>query len=132
MRPFSIDDIQFQYMIIIIRKVSSTTNRREIMSISTLTDEQAKQMLDEGQKKLSALNSRRERAQARIDMAKEELVRLQQKAQEEYGTSDLQELSAKVQAWRQENSEAVRKFTTDLDEYERSISDAERALGIAG
>lgn len=102
------------------------------MSISTLTDEQAKQMLDEGQKKLSALNSRRERAQARIDMAKEELVRLQQKAQEEYGTSDLQELSAKVQAWRQENSEAVRKFTTDLDEYERSISDAERALGIAG
>jgi len=77
---------------------------------------------------LEDLNTRRNRLQGRLELARQQYDAAVKEAQAGYGTADLDELRRTLVQWETENTAAVAAFATGLEEYERYLVRIETAL----
>lgn len=87
------------------------------------------QGIEELTERYQRLNKRRIEADTNLRNAKERLGELKEKAREEFGTDDLEQLKQELDALRRENEEKRSQYQTSLDEIEGELKKVEREHG---
>ena len=88
-----------------------------------MSEQELTARLEKGRTQLRDLESRRARADADLDNAKREENRLRQQAEQEFGTSDLDQLRAKYREMEQANEVAVQEFEQQLAEISTKLQE---------
>jgi hypothetical protein len=73
------------------------------------------------------LNERRIQVQERLDTARRRLKELQEQAAHDYGTADVGELQAKLEAMKAENLRKRAEYQASLDSIEADLARVENA-----
>ena len=88
--------------------------------------EKTVQTLEQLSQRYSQLHVQRVRAQANLDNAQEQLGQLEKQALESFGTSDLEELKAKLAAMESENEKRLVEYQQHLDTIETNLAKIEK------
>ena len=72
------------------------------------------------------LQNQQVRAETNLEMASSHLAKLRQEAQEKYGTCDVDELKAKLDAIESENAKKQLDYERHLDEIEKQVAEIEK------
>jgi uncharacterized protein Yka (UPF0111/DUF47 family) len=59
----------------------------------------------------------------KIEAARESHQKLAALAKEKFGTSDIEELAAMLEAWDKENTEAVQKYADQVNSLEKEVNE---------
>lgn len=76
------------------------------------------------------LRERRMRAEAELQTLNERLEELKKKAQETYGTSDLNELKVLLDSWRSENEKTVQAYREHIEEIKSGLQKLEEDVTV--
>lgn len=84
-----------------------------------------KQTIEQLQKRYNEFRDQKIRVQAELEGAQKRLADLQQQANEEFGTHDLDELTAKLKKTKSENEEKRKTYQESLDKVEAELARVE-------
>ena len=84
-----------------------------------------KQSIDELKQRYTELHVRQIQAGERLNSAKEQLVKLQKQARDQYQTDDVEALRAKLAAMETENERRRAEYQADLERIETELSAVE-------
>lgn len=91
----------------------------------------AEQTMEELQARYKALDTKRIRADANLQNAKNQLETLKRQAREAYGTDDVAELAKKLESMKAENEQKRQSYQADLDRIEAELSAVEQKFSAA-
>jgi predicted nucleic acid-binding Zn-ribbon protein len=96
--------------------------------VTTETESTARQTLDQLTGRYQALHKKQIQAETELQTANEQLDKLRQRAQAEFGTDDLDALTAKLAELQAENETRRATYQKDLDAIEQQLADVEQRL----
>ena len=92
----------------------------------TNSDQQLQQELEQLKKEYGTLRDRKLRAEEALKSKSEQLSELEQKAEQEYGTSDPERLTALLEEKRAENSKLVADYRAHLEGVKASLAQVQK------
>ena len=84
------------------------------------------QTIEELQKRFDKLNTQKIQAGTKLETATNQLNELQKHAREKYGTDDLAELRARLQAMQEENEQKRAAYQDTLQRIEGELAEVEQ------
>lgn len=96
--------------------------------MTTANNPSAIELLEQGKKKLEAVNARRTRVQVQIESARDRLAQVKQEALQNFGTMDLAELKALLRKHEAENAEALPFFLSSVEQFDEKVTKLSKAL----
>jgi chromosome segregation ATPase len=101
------------------------------MAVSNKPSGNGQQTIEQLQERYNKLHEQKIQAKTRLDSARERLEGLQKDAREKYGTDDLAELQAKLDAMQAENERKRAAYQADLDRIEKDLDAVQRRFEAA-
>jgi hypothetical protein len=89
------------------------------------------QTIEQLQQRYDKLHKQKIQAETKLDSARLQLEALQKEAREKYGTDDLTELRAKLDAMQAENEQKRAAYQADLDRIEGDLAAVEQRFAAA-
>ena len=89
------------------------------------------QTIEELQNRYKKLDKQKIQAETTLKLACDQLETLQKEAREKYGTDDLTELQAKLEAMQAENERKRAAYQADLDRIEGDLAAVEQRFAAA-
>ena len=89
------------------------------------------QSIEELQQRFQKLDKRKTQAETNLENAQKQLAALHKEAREKYGTDDVAELRAKLEAMKAENDQKRRAYQAELDQIEADLAAVEQKFAAA-
>ena len=89
------------------------------------------QTIEQLQERFKKLDKQKIQAETTLKLARDQLESLQKDAREKYGTDDLTELQAKLEAMQAENEQKRAAYQTDLERIESELAAVEQRFAAA-
>src|SRR5688572_30274124 len=83
------------------------------------------QSIEQLQQRYSELNTKKIQADTSLKHARDQLAALKKEALEKFGTDDVAELRAKLDAMKADNEEKRRQYQVELDRIETELAEVE-------
>jgi chromosome segregation ATPase len=84
------------------------------------------QDIEQLRRRHTELDRRRAAAEANLKTANEQLEALRKQARQQYGTDNLEELRARLDAMKKENERKRQEYQAHLEQIEASLAEVER------
>ena len=88
------------------------------------------QSIEQLQQRYQRLHTRKIQAETNLANATERLAELKKEAREKFGTDDISELRAKLQAMTDANDIARRQYQAELDRIEADVESVEEKFAV--
>lgn len=95
-------------------------------------DQALEQELNGLKQEFARLQTEKAKTEANLETAAEQLKRLQDQAQREYGTADLAELEAELASRRETNARLVEDYRAHIQAVRNELAEVEQASGQNG
>jgi chromosome segregation ATPase len=92
---------------------------------SKKTEPAPQQSIEALQERFQQLNKRKIQAETSLDLARQQLETLKSEAREKFGTDDVAELRAKLDAMKADNERKRHEYQAALDKIETDLAEVE-------